>query len=63
MKVFLIIKIKIQGIKKNTLGRQGKYFFDTSNIIVKDPEILSIRFDKHKRKIITPIKFFGLNKN
>ena len=48
---------------KNKNPGPGKYFFDTSNIIVKDPEKLSSGFVKPKRKIINPIKFYGLNKN
>jgi hypothetical protein len=48
---------------KNKNPGPGKYFFDTSNIIVKDPEKLSSGFVQPKRKIINPIYFYGINKN
>ena len=48
---------------KNKNPGPGKYFFDTSNIIVKDPEKLSSGFVQPKKKIINPIYFYGINKN
>ena len=48
---------------KNKNPGPGKYFFDTNNIIVKNPEKLSSGFVLPKRKMINPIYFYGLNKN
>ena len=48
---------------KNKNPGPGKYFFDTNNIIVKDPEKLSSGFVQPKKKMINPIYFYGLNKN
>ena len=41
----------------------GKYFFDTNDMIIKDPDKLSSEFVLPKRKMINPIKFYGLNEN
>ena len=41
----------------------GKYFFDTNNILVKDPEKLSSGFVSPQARVVNPIKYFGLNKN
>ena len=48
---------------KNKNPGPGKYFFDTNNILVKDPEKLSSGFVSPQARVINPIKYFGLNKN
>jgi hypothetical protein len=48
---------------KNKNPGPGKYFFDNNNIIVKEPEKLSSGFVEPKKKMVNPIKFYGLNKN
>ena len=48
---------------KNKNPGPGKYFFDNNNIIVKEPEKLSSGFVEPPKKMINPIKFYGLNKN
>ena len=48
---------------KNKYPGPGKYFFDTNNIVIKNPEKLSSEFVLPKKKIINPVKFYGLNKN
>ena len=48
---------------KNKNPGPGKYFFNNNNIVVKDPEKLSSGFVLPKRKMINPVKYFGLNKN
>ena len=48
---------------KNRNPGPGKYFFDNNNIIVKEPEKLSSGFVEPKKKMVNPIKFYGLNKN
>lgn len=48
---------------KNKYPGPGKYFFETNNIVIKNPEKLSSEFVLPKKKIINPVKFYGLNKN
>lgn len=48
---------------KNFNPGPGKYFFDTNNITVKEPEKLSPGFMSPQEKIINPIKYYGINKH
>ena len=50
------------GIKNKNPG-PGKYFFNTNNILVKEPDKLSPEFILPQPKKINTIKFYGLNKN
>ena len=48
---------------KNKNPGPGKYFFDNNNILIKDPEKLSSEFILPQKKMVNPIKYYGLNKN